>query len=125
MTDPHRIAALASLAALRKDAEVAAFAAAKRQVRAIGTSIGALDEALAEARQTAANSADPASFAAQDAFGRWTEAQRLRLTERLHEAETLAEDRRDAARLAFGRSEVLGRLTRKAEAERRLRRAKP
>ncbi|WP_413876650.1 hypothetical protein [Albidovulum sp.] len=124
MTDPRRIAALARLAALRKEAEVAAFAVAKRQARAFGIRIGALDEALAEARQTAAGSADPATFAAQDAFGRWSDAQRLGLTERLLEAEALAEARRDAARLAFGRAEVLERLTRKAEADRRLRRAK-
>jgi hypothetical protein len=124
VTDPRRIAALARIAALRKEAEVAAFAVAKRQARAIGIRIGALDEALAEARQTAAGSADPATFAAQDAFGRWSDAQRLGLTERLLEAEALAEARRDAARLAFGRAEVLERLTRKAEADRRLRRAK-
>lgn len=125
MTDPRRLAALARLAELRKEAEVAAFAAARRQARTIGTRIGALDEALAEARQAAAYSADPATFAAQDAFGRWSAGQRLRLTERLLEAEILARARRDTAHLAFGRAEVLERLTRKAAADRRLREAKP
>ncbi len=123
VTDPRRIAALARIAAIRKDSSISALAAAERQARAVGSRIAALDTALAEARLTAAG-ADPATLAAQDAFGRWSLERRLDLTARLSEAERVAAARRAAARLAFGRAEVLERLTRTAEAERRLRRAK-
>jgi len=119
VTDPHRLAALARIAAIRKESGVAAFAAARRQAGAIEARIEALDTTLAEARRATAAGADPATLAAQDAFGRWSGGQRLVLAERLREAERLAGARRDAARLAFGRAEVLERLTREAAEERR------
>ena len=123
VSDPRRLAALACLAAIRKENAITALARAERQTRAIGMRIAALDTALAEARLTAAG-ADPATLAAQDAFGRWSAARRLDLTEGLAEAERVAAARRDAARTAFGRAEVLDRLTRRAEAERDQRSAK-
>jgi hypothetical protein len=124
MTDPRRIAALARLAAIRKEADLAALAAANRQVRAIETRIAALDDALAAARQAAVAGADPATLVAQDAFGRWSGGKRLLLTERLREADRLAEAHRGTARHSFGRAKVLERLTEAAVAEARLRKAR-
>lgn len=118
MTDPRRLAALARLAAIRKERCIGALAQAERQVRAVGARIAALDTALAEAR-LAAGGADPATLAALDAFGRRSAERRLDLTERLSEAERIAAARRAAARLAFGRANALERLTGEAEAERR------
>ncbi len=122
MTDPRRIAALARLAAIRNEADLAALAAANRQVRAIETRIAALDDALAAARQAAAAGADRATLVAQDAFGRWSSCKRLLLTDRLREADRLAEVHRGAARHSFGRAKVLERLTEAAVAEARRRR---
>jgi hypothetical protein len=114
MKDPKRIAALARLAAVRKEADLSALAVASREVGRAEARIGALDAALVEARTAVAGSFDAASLAAQDAFARWAEGRRLHLFARLDEARRACKLCHRAAGQSFGRAEVLERLASEA-----------
>lgn len=110
MTREKRIAALARLAALRKEADLSSLADAAGRVRAAEAAIGAIEAGLAEARTAAAETVDPATIAALEGFGRWSATRRVALAQRLAEAEREARALRERARISFGRSKVLDRL---------------
>ncbi len=119
MTDPRRLAALARLAAVKKESDLAALARADASVRATLAEVGQLDAALAEARRTAAGTADPATHATLEGFARWSAAQRTLLADRLEASGRQAAVARDRARTSFGRSDVPARLAEAARTRRR------
>lgn len=115
MTRQNRIAALARLAALRMEADLASLADAALRVRAAEAAIGALEEGLSQARAAAAEIIDPATIAALEGFGRWSATRRVALSRRLAEVEREASALRERAAHSFGRSKVLDRLAVKSQ----------
>lgn len=111
MTDRRRIAALARVAGICKDADLAMLAAAGLRLRSLQARVEALDTAITEARATAATAADPPALAALEAFSRWSQRRRLELAESLDDAERQVAEARSRARVSFGRADVLTRLS--------------
>lgn len=114
MTDQRRIAALARVAGIRKDADLAMLSAAGHRLRSLRARVEALETAIAEARATATTAADPLALAALEAFSRWSEQRSLELAESLDDAERQLAEARSRARVSFGRADVLTRLSRRA-----------
>lgn len=107
MIDPKRIAGLAWLAALRKDADLMSLAAANARRQAAENRVRALDTAAAETRAVAEGQTDPAFLAAQEGFARWTAARRSVLMQDLDTATSRAAAARAMAARSFGRCQAL------------------
>lgn len=120
MTRPGRVAALAGLAAIRREAAMAALHRAGQARDAAQAAIDALDARRAEAR--AACLADPSAALACQAerFEAWASAERGRLNLALARATAAWMETRDAAARAHGQREVLDRLAAQAKAEARV-----
>lgn len=119
MIERARIAALARLAGIRKDADLAEVAAADLRLRSARARIDAFDTTVAEARATAAASADPMALAALEAFLRWAAQRRRALAENVESAANQSAQARRRAKVSFGRAEVLDRLAAGATAAER------
>ena len=107
MIDPKRLAGLARLAALRKDADLMSLAAANARRQAAEDRVRALDTAAAEARTVAEGRTDPAFLAAQEGFARWTAARRSVLLHDLEGAASRVAAARAMAARSFGRCQAL------------------
>lgn len=107
MIDPKRLADLARLAVLRKDADLMSLAVASARRQAAEDRIRALDTAAAEARAVAEGQTDPAFLAAQEGFARWTAARRSVLMQDLDAAMSRAAEERVTAARSFGRCRAL------------------
>lgn len=118
MKDARHLAALARLAAVKKEGDLVALAAAEARLRATVAELGQLDAALAEARRTAAGMADPATQCALEAFARWSAMQRTSIADRIEATERHAVVARDRARTSFGRWDVLQGLAKAAQGHR-------
>ncbi|MFN6951217.1 MAG: hypothetical protein ACK4NE_01280 [Albidovulum sp.] len=121
MIERARIAALARLAGIRKDADLAEVAAADLHLRSVRARIDAFDTTVAETQAKAAASADPVSLAALEAFLRWSAQHRRDLAMNLESAANRSAQARRRAQMSFGRAEVLDRLAAGAAAAERSR----
>ncbi|MBC7142682.1 MAG: hypothetical protein H5U18_11120 [Rhodobacteraceae bacterium] len=107
MIDPKRLAGLARLATLRKDADLMSLAAANARRQAAEDRVRALDTAAAEARAVAEGQTDPAFLAAREGFARWTAARRSVLLQDLDAATSRTAVERATAARSFGRCQAL------------------
>lgn len=114
MTDPRQMIVLQRLAALWKERDRSALAAAEARARAAMAEVRQLDAALAGARRTAAETADPATHRTLEGFARWSQERRTCLSERLDTAQRETATAGDRARTSFGRWDVLDQLARAA-----------
>ncbi|OYX41640.1 MAG: hypothetical protein B7Z02_15065 [Rhodobacterales bacterium 32-67-9] len=107
MIDPKRLAGLARMAALRKDADLMALAAETVRRTAADDRLRALDTAAVVARSAAEGNTDPAFLAAQEGFARWVAARRSVLTQDLDIATSRVAVERARAARSFGRCQAL------------------
>lgn len=120
MNRAARMAALAGLAAIRREATMAALQRAGAVRQAVEEDLARLDERRSEARATLVE--DPSAALARQAerFEAWAAAERGRLNIALARATADWMDARDAAARAHGQREVLDRLATQARAEDRV-----
>lgn len=110
MRDRSRLAALARLAAAKKDADLIALAHATTERSRIETRLTALDCAAQAARETSVGADDVTALAAQDSFARLVARQRAELDAALARCTEAWRNRRETASQSFGRSQTLARL---------------
>ena len=124
----RRIAALAGLARLRLDADLARLRAATEAAGRTEARITGLTVAAARQAEIAAQDLEaPVAGQVLSRWGVWAEVRRIELNSRLAQERAEIEARRQATLAAFGRTEALRLAVRRAaEAERReaLRRAR-
>ncbi len=113
-----RLARLAELARMIRDAELGRLAAAEADRRAAAAGLAGLrDERSAVRRRAAPDAARRAG--AQDRWEIWAEARERTQATALAQAAAEAEACKVRARRAFGRAEVLGRLAARPQTPRR------
>ena len=122
MSNAGRLAALARLAALKKEADLMALSAAAFRRTAIEARLRALDEATAEAVRSAERSEDTGTLIAQQAYARLMAARRTVLGGDLVRATAAWQTARTMAAQSFGQSTVLDRLLAEARTEALVRR---
>ncbi|MCW3782034.1 hypothetical protein [Defluviimonas salinarum] len=110
MSGAGRLAALARLATLKKEANQMALSAAGARRAAIEARLRALDQAETEAWCAAERSEDAGTLVAQQAFARLMAARRTVLGGELERATEAWQTARAAAARSFGQSTVLDRL---------------
>lgn len=120
MTRAGRVAALAGLAAIRRESAMAALHRAAQDRDAAQAAIDALDVRRAEARAAYAADPSPALALQSERFEAWTSAERGRLNIALARATAQWLEAREVAARAHGQREVLDRLTLQAKAEARV-----
>ena len=119
MNRARRIAALAELAAIRREAELAALSRASQARRAAEDRVAEIDAARGKARAALAGEDAPALAVAADRFERWALAERAQRNMDLARLTAEWMDQRARAAQAHGQNQVLERLAERARAEAR------
>ncbi|MCB2115633.1 MAG: hypothetical protein KDE00_04865 [Rhodobacteraceae bacterium] len=117
MTDAARLAALAAISRMQKEADLARLAGAKLRCRRIEERLAALDSDLAAVRDRMP--CEAAEMGQRDAYLRWSAGRRLSLDAELTGARAVMAVVEAAAARSFGRAEVLDDLTARARLARR------
>lgn len=119
--DPARLERLTALAAMKRDAELAKLATVAQSRARL---IGAL-EGLSQAETPLDADTTPGLIGARLAHLRWIEGRRRLLNQRLALINADYLERRPAALKAFGRAQVLDKLTTREKARARAERSAP